>query len=74
MISIPFHVLPFPFLIWTDLFLKKQAQNKTKRIDCVCISGYHCTSPQCESCVRNKECQPGEKISKAGKYVPCGVM
>ncbi|KAL2103838.1 hypothetical protein ACEWY4_000706 [Coilia grayii] len=32
---------------------------------CVCMNGYHCGSPPCDTCTQNRQCPPGYRVSKS---------
>ncbi|KAF4078677.1 hypothetical protein AMELA_G00201580 [Ameiurus melas] len=48
------------------LNLQTATQSKTKYSPCVCIPNHHCSSKECDSCVRNTVCKAGEKVSSIG--------
>uniref|UniRef100_A0A7N4PQB2 Tumor necrosis factor receptor superfamily member 5 n=1 Tax=Sarcophilus harrisii TaxID=9305 RepID=A0A7N4PQB2_SARHA len=50
-----------------NLHLKIQNEGSLEKdTACVCIDGFHCTSPECESCSSHSLCQPGFGVKHAG--------
>lgn len=47
-------------------FLKQNNPSTKSRSICKCKPDHHCSSSFCDSCVRNKICQAGEKVKKNG--------
>ncbi|XP_051835911.1 tumor necrosis factor receptor superfamily member 5 isoform X2 [Antechinus flavipes] len=50
-----------------NMHLKIQKEGSLEKdTTCVCIEGFHCTSPECESCSSHSPCQPGFGVKHAG--------
>ncbi|XP_026864125.2 tumor necrosis factor receptor superfamily member 5 isoform X1 [Electrophorus electricus] len=47
-------------------FAKQTNPSKKKFMQCQCIPDHHCSTENCDTCVRNTVCQAGESIKKMG--------
>ncbi|KAI5095959.1 CD40 molecule, TNF receptor superfamily member 5 precursor [Silurus meridionalis] len=48
----------------SNLNLQTPVRSKTQRSLCVCKPNHHCSSQSCDSCVKNRVCKAGERVSK----------
>ncbi|XP_076840234.1 tumor necrosis factor receptor superfamily member 5 isoform X1 [Brachyhypopomus gauderio] len=47
-------------------FMKQTNPSKTELSPCPCLPDHHCSSENCETCVRNTVCQAGQRVWKMG--------